>query len=249
MRSTRLIGRRTAVGAALAGLAGCQPVPGTAPDRAATTPAVELKLGPDGTGYTAFLAPITPITSTLFRANIDKLLALNPARITVAISSPGGAVLSAKEMIATMNRVRTERGIPVTTHNIGVVASAACYVFLAGQRRLCVPRGNFLFHAAGVAAMGVLTSEALQQAADNLREDERFFHTMLKVRTHLTEAEIPSFLHRTVILNAEEARRDGIADTIADFTTPPGATIPAIGTRPPPAPPPPRPAASTPGTP
>jgi len=31
-----------------------------------------------------------------------------------------------------------------------------------------------------------------------------------------------------VILNADEARRDGIIDAIADFTLPPGATISAI---------------------
>jgi len=122
------------------------------------------------------------------------------------MASPGGVVNAAQDMIAFMDRTHASRGTTFITHNAGVVASAACYVFLAGQRRLSVPRGQFLFHEAALVSNGAITSLALQDANIRMQQIERSFLTMLKTRTKLTEAEASSFVRRTVILNADEAR-------------------------------------------
>ena len=48
---------------------------------------------------------------------------------------------------------------------------------------------------------------------------------MLTTKTKLTEGEALSFVRRTVILDADEARRDGIVETLSGFTLPQGANI------------------------
>ena len=124
-----------------------------------------------------------------------------------------------------MDRTHADRGVQFTMYNAGVVASAACYIFLAGQRRLSAPRGTFLFHEAAVVPTGAMTSQNLQEASANVQRLERSLLTMLTTKTRLTEGEASSFVRRTVILSADEARRDGIIEAVAGFTPPPGATI------------------------
>jgi len=220
MALARGMGRRGVLAGAAA-LAGCQqPV---AP-RADVAP----RLGPNRTGYIAIQGPIINEVRNAFIGQVSRLLALDAAEIYLLMASPGGVVNAAQDMIAFMDRTHASRGTTFTTHNGGVVASAACYVFLAGQRRLSVPRGQFLFHEAALVSNGAITSLALQDANIKMQQIERSFLTMLTSRTKLTEAEASSFVRRTVILNADEARRDGIIQATADFTSPPGATMFAI---------------------
>ncbi len=217
MALARGMGRRSVLAGAAA-LAGCQ--------QAVTAP-VDLapRLGPNRTGYIAIQAPIVNEVRNAFIGQVNRLLALDAAEIYLLMISPGGVVNAAQDMIAFMDRTHASRGITFTTHNVGVVASAACYVFLAGQRRLSVARGQFLFHEAALVSNGAITSLALQDATAKMQQIEHAFLTMLTSHTKLTEAEATSFIRRTVILNADEARRDGITQATVEFTPPPGATV------------------------
>ena len=219
MALDRWIGRRgVLVGAAA--LAGCQQVPAGAMPADATP-----RLSPNRTGYIAIQAPIVNPVRDVFITQVNRLLALNAAEIYLMMSSPGGAVTAAQDMIRFMDQTHAARGVTFTTHNLGAVASAACYVFLAGQRRLSVPRGQFLFHEAAVVSNGAISSLALQDASTQMQQIEHSFLAMLTSRTRLTEAEASSFIRRTVILNADEARRDGVIEAVADITLPPDATV------------------------
>ena len=221
MRLANGIGRRSLLATGMAVLAaGCQQ-----PDASPAAQEMAPRLGPDRTGYIAIAAPIVNAVRDPFVAQVNKLLDLNAAEIYLLMTSPGGTVSAAQDMIAFMDRTRTDRGVRFTTHNVATVASAACYVFLAGQRRLSVPRGSFLFHELAVVANGPISSQNLQEASATAQRIERSFLAMLTAKTRLSEAEASSFVRRTVILNADEARRDGIIDAVADFALPRGATI------------------------
>ncbi len=217
MTLAREMGRRGVLAVALA-LAGCQQ-PDTLPE--STVP----RLGPNRTGYIGIQAPIVNGLRDAFITDVNRLLAENASEIYVLITSPGGTISAAQDMIAFMDRTHADRGTRFVTHNVGVVASAACYVFLAGQRRLSVPRGTFLFHEAAVVTNGPITSQNLQEASLKIQQIERSFTNMLTTRTRLTAAEASSFTRRTVILSADEARRDGIIEETAGFALPQGATI------------------------
>lgn len=222
-----LAGRRSVLSGVLAVLAGCQ----VAPTPVVPQPAPTLTLGPNRIGYILLAAPISPVSSGYFQTVVNRYVDQGAQQVYVAMNSPGGVVRSAEAMIAFMDRVHNDRGVSFLTHNVGLVASAACYVFLAGQRRLCNARGNFLFHEAGLQANGVLTGQVLQEASAQLQQHEKLFLSMLKARTHLTEGEASSFVHRTVILSADEAQRDGVTDGTEEFMPPKDVVIAAIATK------------------
>ena len=226
MRPSSRIGRRGVLAAAAAALAGCQQPGALSPT--AQLDAIEPQLGPNRTGYLLFQAPIAAKSRDLFVAGVNKILDRGAAEIHMLIVSPGGSVGAAQDMIAFMDKTRAERGAKFTTHNAGLVASAACYVFLAGQRRLSVPGGKFLFHEATLVTNIPLTGPRLEEASAEVRRIERTFLAMLTARTKLTEGEASSFVRRTVILDANEAQRDGIVETVSPFTLPSGASMLAI---------------------
>ncbi len=206
----------------MAALSGCAP---------AAPANVPFHLDADNIGYMLFQAPILQQTADFFRNDVDRMVALNAREIHIGISSPGGVVTSGEQIIAYMEKMHAERGVTFVTHNVGIVASAACYFFLAGQRRYSVQKGAFLFHEAGVQANGLLTGQNLQEASDKLKQHEQAFLRLLKSRTRLSEGEALSFVRRTVILSADEARRDGIIEATADFRVPPNTPVLIIGSK------------------
>lgn len=228
MMSARKVGRRSMLAGAAAVLAGCQQ-PGAMSILQANTVS---RLGPGRIGYIALHAPIVDRSRDLFITNVNRLLALDAAEIHVPMTSPGGRVSAAQDMIAFMDKTHADRGVRFVTHNMGMIGSAACYVFLAGQRRMSVPRGTFVFHEVSLEANGRITSRDLQEASAQAQRIERSFLAMLTAKTKLTEGEATSFTRRTVGLNAEEARRDGIVHEIASLILPKDTTISLIESRP-----------------
>jgi ATP-dependent protease ClpP protease subunit len=65
-----------------------------------------------------------------------------------------------------------------------------------------------------------VNAQNLRDAADKLESYERVVRATMKAHTHLTDAETLTYVRRTVILNSDDARRDGVIDAIADFTVP-----------------------------
>lgn len=245
----RALGRRgVLIGAAA--LAGCQQAgtssqTGTAqqagasvkppplPPGAAVPPEnVPLRLGSGGTGYIEVAAVITPQVRDLFIRDVNRYLDLGATEIYVMVNSPGGVIDAAQDMIAFIETTQSARRARFTMHNTGLVGSAACYVFLAGQRRLSVPRGSFLFHEAGLLTIGMMSSQRLREENAKMQQVERTFLNMLTRRTRLKQAEALSFVRRTVVLNATEAERDGVIQEVAPLRLPPDATVIRMRSRP-----------------
>jgi ATP-dependent protease ClpP protease subunit len=62
--------------------------------------------------------------------------------VTLCISSIGGS----PEQAFYAYEILRALPIPITTHNVGAVHSAAMYIFLSGSKRFAVPNANFLMH-------------------------------------------------------------------------------------------------------
>lgn len=140
--------------------------------------------------------------------------------IHIGINSPGGDIDAAQEIVDYMARLHRQNGVTFKAYNLGVVASAATFVFLNAQDRYLEATGAFLFQAAGVAATG----NGLINVPNLLDAYERTMRATLKARTRLTESEALTYVRRTVVLNSDDARRDGIVDAIANYTVPPGVS-------------------------
>lgn len=223
----RLSGLRCALAAALYLLTGCQqpspPAQVAAPD---PTPV-------DGVGYLVFNAPILSRSRDLFIADVDRFRAAGAKEIDIAMNSPGGDIDAAQAIVDYMTRLHERDGITFKAYNLGIVASAATFVFLNAQNRYSTPRGVFVFHAAGMMSNGLVSAERLRESADKIEAYERIVRATLRTRTRLTDSEAQTYLHRTVLLNSDDARRDGIVDGIAAFPTPKGARSWAIVFKPP----------------
>jgi ATP-dependent protease ClpP protease subunit len=235
----RVLGRSTIL-AALVALAACQPATVAPPVQVAGAPPAPV----NGVGYVIFSAPIRPQSRDLLIGDIGKLIDAGARSIHLAMNSPGGEIDAAQGIVDYMARVHASDGVNFEVYNIGLVASAASYVFLTAQRRYANPNSAFLFHAAGLASNGLVPAEKLREEADKLDAYERVVRATMKSRTRLTDSEAQTYVRRTVLLNADDARRDGVIDAIAPFSLPQGARAWTIATRPAPnasrpAPPPP----------
>lgn len=238
-------GRRVLLGTLLA-VSACEAprIPPGAPDTAAAqavgNPAGGLQFqasGPEpvpvnGIGYLIINAPISTSTRDLFITDVDKLHTAGATEIHLAINSPGGDIDAAQGMVDYMARLHRE-GVTWKAYNLGYVASAATYIFLNAQDRYSAPNGTFLFHAAGAISNGPVTAENLRDQASKLEAYERTVRATLKSRTKLTDPETQIYVRRTVVLNSDDARRDGIVDGIATFAIPKDARTWIIQVKPP----------------
>ena len=209
---------------ALLTLAGCQP-----PQPLPMAPEASV-IG--NTAYLLFNAPIAPVSRDLFIADVDKFRNAGAKDIELAMNSQGGDIDSAQGIVDYMIRQHDQNGITFKVYNVGVVASAATYIFLHAQNRYSQERGTFLFHAAALVSNGPVSVERLHEQVNKLDAYERLMRATLKERSHLTESEAEIYVRRTVVLNADDARRDGIIDGIAAYPFPKGARILTIAVKP-----------------
>ncbi len=171
----------------------------------------------NGVGSIFFNAPIVAGSRDLLIADIEGLIKAGARTIRLAINSPGGDVSAAQGIVDYMTAAHATRGIEFEAYSIGMVASAATYVFMNAQRRYARAGSAFLFHAAGMVSTGAVSAERLREEANKIEAYERAVRTVLKARTRLTDDAIGVYLHRTVVLSADDAKRDGVVDAIAPF--------------------------------
>ena len=219
-------GLRAAALGALLCLPGCQDAPVVA--RRLTEP-----VPVNGVGYVVFNAPINQGSRGLLMADIEKLRLAGASEIDLGMNSPGGEVGAAQGIVDDMSRLHAQYGTTFKAYNLGLVASAATYVFLNAQTRYAQPRSTFLFHAAGAVSTGAVSAENLRDEAAKIEAYESIVRRTLKARTRLNDAEATTYIRRTVLLNADDARRDGIVDDIATFLVPKGGESWVITVKPP----------------
>jgi len=73
--------------------------------------------------------------------------------IILYINSPGGNLSDGFALVDAITTSIT----PVYTVNLGLAASAACYIFMAGDKRFAMPRSEFLIHEAIVGDLDHLS--------------------------------------------------------------------------------------------
>lgn len=84
------------------------------------------------------------------------------------INSNGGSINAG---IALYNYLRT-LPIKVTMHNMGMIASIATVVFLAGDDRYACPHATFLFHGAQYGLNGQFTAHQLSEYSDMAQKEQ-----------------------------------------------------------------------------
>lgn len=221
-----------AVLAAVIPLAACQAVPVSPTTSMASQATAALPQTLNGVGYLVLNAPILNGSRDILIADMGKVIDAGAREIHLAINSPGGDVRAAQTIVDYMGRMHASSGVQFEVYNVGRVAGAAGYVFLAGQRRYANPNSSFVFNAAGVSSNVPISLERFDDFTSELHSYERVMLAALKARTQLTDSQANTYVHRTVLLSAYDAKRDGVIDAITPYTIPPGVRGTTISVRP-----------------
>lgn len=130
--------------------------------------------------------------------------------ITIYINSPGGEIYSLLGLYDVMQSLIKD-GYVIKTVNIGIAASAAAVILLAGSKghRYCLPHTTVMLHQPSAGTYGTVTDMEIDVAESRrLKQDLNNI-----IKQHASEALIP-LLERDAFLTPEQALEYGIIDEI-----------------------------------
>lgn len=130
--------------------------------------------------------------------------------LDVEISSPGGDALAA---VAMYNGLRAS-GKEITTRVLGVAASAASLIFMAGDKRVMPKNTHLMVH--NPSTWGGGTAEDHQNMADMLTKVGATIRGTYVSRSGMTDEEAIALLSKDTWLTADEALANGLATEVVD---------------------------------
>lgn len=175
-------------------------MPAAAADDDATTITIYDMIGEDpwsGGGFTA-------------RRMNAALRSIGAKDITVKINSPGGNVF---EGFAILNELRQHKA-KVTVEIMGIAASAASYIAMAGDEVRMGLGSMLMIHRAWGVVIG--NRNDLEAAAETLSQIDGAQVDIYEDRTGLKRVEIEAYMDAETFFTAKEAVAKGFADSIMD---------------------------------
>ncbi len=133
--------------------------------------------------------------------------------VTVQINSPGGDFFEGTT-IYNMLRAHPHK---VTVQIVGIAASAAAVIAMAGDEVQIASLGFMMIHNTQWGAAGEKT--VLRTTADAMEVFDRAAAEMFAERSGLSVAEVTAMLDATTYLSGSEAVEKGFADAVVDFET------------------------------
>jgi ATP-dependent protease ClpP protease subunit len=161
-------------------------------------------------------------------ALVQQALALRARRVTICITSSGGALdqgLYAYEILAALP-------ISIHTHAIGQVRSAAMPLFLSGSRRTASPGANFLFHDALFHGDGMLLDhDKLAGEARAIEHSNRLSHRLIAGVLARPVEDVAQWFIGQTLRDTEFALGNGIIEKIEPLAVPPDAQFVQVAYR------------------
>lgn len=159
-------------------------------------------LGPIGHGYNQ--DPSKDFTSE----SVASALASKPAAVKLRINSPGGDCFDA---LATYNLLRSS-GAKVEVEVLGLAASAASLIAMAGDSVLMATGSMLMLHNPWTAAVG--NSNDLREAADRLDKVRQSFLDIYQSKSGRDAEEVGAVMDDETWLTADEAKAKGFAQIV-----------------------------------
>lgn len=146
------------------------------------------------------------ITPKLFRDELSEV----KGNLTVYMNSPGGDVFAASQIYSMLNEHR-KKG-KVTVKIIGIAASAASVVAMAGDETIIAPTAMIMIHDPSTLAIG--NKEAMKKTIAVLDEVKESIINAYENKTHLERNKISKMMSEETWINAKKAVELGFADRI-----------------------------------
>jgi ATP-dependent Clp protease protease subunit len=139
---------------------------------------------------------------------LASLAAVEGPVLTVEISSPGGDAFAA---VAMYNGLRAS-GKEITTKVMGVAASAASLIFMAGDKRVMPKNTHLMVH--NPSAFGGGTADDHQEMADMLSKVGATIRGTYAARSGMSDEDVATLLSKDTWLTADEALANGLATEV-----------------------------------
>ena len=133
---------------------------------------------------------------------------LNGEDVDVEINSGGGSVFAGSEIYA-MLKAYTGR---VTVKVVGVAASAASVIAMAGDHVMIAPTAQIMIHNVSTCACGDYRD--LQHEADVLENYNKSIANAYQLKTGMDGEKLLDMMNSETWLNAQQAKELGFADEI-----------------------------------
>lgn len=130
--------------------------------------------------------------------------------ITIYINSPGGDVYCLLGLYDVM-QLLIQQGYVIKTVNVGIAASAAAIILLAGSKgyRQCLPNSTVMLHQPSAGTWGTVTDMEI-----DIAENKRLKSCLIDIiKKHASEDLIP-LIERDLFLTPSQALEYGIIDEI-----------------------------------
>lgn len=129
--------------------------------------------------------------------------------ITIYLNSEGGSSFDGQALIDVILASKTK----VRTVGIGMVASMAYLIFLAGHERIAFGNTSFLQHEGEAGVSGLSASKAKETMAffDDMEDRAKKY---ILARTNITEEIYDQYYKREWWMFSQEAKENGIVDKI-----------------------------------
>ncbi len=137
---------------------------------------------------------------------LAQLKAISAKDITLTINSPGGSVFDG---VAIYNGLRNH-GANITVHVLGVAASIASIIAMAGDK-IIMPENTFMMVHSPLNALRGNAAD-MREMADLLDKVESSLIATYVARTGLSHEEIKALLDAETLMTASEAVKLGFAD-------------------------------------
>lgn len=149
------------------------------------------------------------VTLADFKKDFDSVK--DKASIKVLLNSPGGDVWDGMGIYNLLSSVRQK----VTVEVLGLAASIASIIALAGRELVMGEGSYFMIHKAWTFAMG--NAAELRETADLLDKVDGQMFDIYEQHTDMTEEELAAAIAETTWYTAEEAVEAGFANSVVDY--------------------------------
>ena len=175
------------------------------------------------TVYISFNAQVAPQTIQPLLALCAQAVTQQVKKVYLLLSTPGGDVQMG------MTAYNMLKGMPfeLITHNVGAVNSIGNVIFLAGEKRYCVPHSTFMFHGVGFNAPGDMRFEEkfLRERLDSVVADQKQIGAVIVDRTKISSDAVKELFREAKTKDPAYALDNGIVHKILDVKIPAGAAI------------------------
>lgn len=171
--------------------------------------------------YVGYCGPIDTDGVGRIAATLNSAVNQQFDAVHMTFTSNGGFV---SDGIYLYNHIRS-LPLDVTIHNMGMVASIAASIYVAGARRTAASNAMFMIHPVHTNPNGALAHAALLSTLESAIADEERIDAILKERTSIPDDILTQRRSVDLFFAAEKALEYGLVHEVADFTLPAGNQV------------------------